>query len=216
MAKHIVKQGECIFSIAAAAGLPWERIWNDAANRTLVEKRKTPSILKPGDVVVVPKRQLKEEPGATEQRHTFRKKTQWVRLRISIWEFDEPRANEPYYILVKDRRYDGMEPTTNDEGLVECRLPAEAETAIIVLGSEDSREEIEVLLGHIDPLDSPEGIHTRLQNLGFYKGGIDTEYDDESKEALSEFLTSMGQEEPRVDDPDDKENQNVLNDVYGS
>jgi N-acetylmuramoyl-L-alanine amidase len=72
--KHIVKQGECISSIADAHGFFPDNIWNDAANTKLRGKRKDPNVLYSGDVVVIPDKQSKEESCATEKKHSFIKK----------------------------------------------------------------------------------------------------------------------------------------------
>lgn len=93
MPDYKVKQGDCISSIATRHGLFWEKVWNHPKNSRLKEQRKDPNILYAGDVVFVPEKDKKEESGATEQKHRFRKKGTPAKLRLRIME--EPVEEEP-------------------------------------------------------------------------------------------------------------------------
>jgi len=93
MPSYTVKQGDCISSIAQMHGLFWYKVWNHPKNANLNERRKDPNVLSPGDVVFVPDQEEKEESGATEQRHRFRKKGVPAKLRLRIME--EPEREEP-------------------------------------------------------------------------------------------------------------------------
>jgi LysM repeat protein len=97
MPEYKVKQGDCLSSIAERYGLFWEKVWNHPKNAKLKEKRKDPNILYPGDVVFVPDKDRKEESGATEQRHRFRKKGTPAKLRLKIMEesIEEEEAPPP-------------------------------------------------------------------------------------------------------------------------
>ena len=82
MPNYTVKQGDCISSIAQKHGLFWDKVWNHPKNANLQERRKDPNVLSPGDVVFVPDKDEKEESGATEQRHRFKRKGVPEKLRI--------------------------------------------------------------------------------------------------------------------------------------
>jgi hypothetical protein len=82
--EHKVKQGEDIYTIAADFGIHPDTIWNHSANRELKELRKHPGILNPGDRVVIPDKQPREETGATGECHVFRKKTGTVKLKMRL------------------------------------------------------------------------------------------------------------------------------------
>jgi len=85
--EHKVRQGECISSIAGKYGHFPETIWNDPANAQLKSKREDePNILYAGDVVVIPDKRLKEESGATDERHRFVKKGVPVQFRLRLME----------------------------------------------------------------------------------------------------------------------------------
>jgi hypothetical protein len=65
--EHKVKQSECIYSISDGYGFFPNTVWNDPSNAELKERRQVPGILFPGDIVVVPDKQLL--PGALNWLH---------------------------------------------------------------------------------------------------------------------------------------------------
>ena len=72
--KYIVKQSDCISSIAFKYGFFPDTIWNDSKNSKLKQDRKDPNVLLPGDEVYIRDKEEKEESCASEERHSFRKK----------------------------------------------------------------------------------------------------------------------------------------------
>ena len=215
--KHIIEEGECLISIAHKAGIPLDRITSHADNAELMVKRESPSIMLPGDEVTVPEKELKQEPVETEQRHRFRRVLEKAEIRIRIHEFGEPRANEPFHVMVGDQRYDGESETTDDDGLAICQVPPDAEEVTLVLG--ENEDEYEVQLGRIDPPDTVSGMHGRLENLGFYDAGVYTPWDEESTAGMSDFVAERdpaGAVDQDCTDPEDKDLQQKLKDEYGS
>ena len=79
-----VAAGDCISSIAIAHGFDWDTVWNHPKNAELKNRRRDPNVLRPGDVVFVPERELRHEQGATQKRHIFRMKGVPARLRMRI------------------------------------------------------------------------------------------------------------------------------------
>ncbi len=67
-----VRQGDSIASIAERFSLLPESVWNDPANAELKSRRKDPSVLMPGDEVVVRRKEMKEVSISTGNRHQFR------------------------------------------------------------------------------------------------------------------------------------------------
>jgi hypothetical protein len=79
-----VRAGDCVSSIASERGFFWETIWNHGKNAELKRKRGDPNILKEGDVVFIPARELKEESRSTEKTHRFRLKGEPAKLKIRL------------------------------------------------------------------------------------------------------------------------------------
>jgi hypothetical protein len=52
--RHVVKDGECTTSIAHDYGHFWKTLWQDSANTELSDRRVTPNVLFPQDVMMIP------------------------------------------------------------------------------------------------------------------------------------------------------------------
>jgi N-acetylmuramoyl-L-alanine amidase len=162
--EHVVRQGECISSIAKEHGHFWETIWNDGGNSELREKRKDPSVLLPGDRLVIPEKRRKEESGNTEKRHKFRRKGEPAKVRIQVLRNDEPRKNEPYIFTVDGKTESG---NTDGEGMVEMNIPPNAVRGELSVGKGDDVEVFHFQLGTVDPIETESGARGRLRCLGY-------------------------------------------------
>jgi murein L,D-transpeptidase YcbB/YkuD len=164
MTKHKVKQGECILSIAENNGFFWETLWNSSDNSDLKRKRENPNELEPGDIVVIPDKQLKEVTGGTEQKHRFRRKGVPAKLRLQVKRNDEPRANVPYQLTIDGDTKTGQ---TDSNGIIEEAIPPNAVQAELKIGDVGNEEIYTFNLGTLDPIDTDNGIKGRLRNLGY-------------------------------------------------
>lgn len=181
--KYIVKQGDCISSIAYKYGLFPESIWNDSENSKLKQDRKDPNVLMPGDEVYIRDKEEKEESCASEKKHRFKKKGVPERLRIQFMdEEDKGRANEAY---VLDIDGDLSENKTDKDGKVEIWIPPNAKEGKITF--RDSGEEYELQLGELDPVTEITGVQARLSNMGFYEGELDGKMSEELENAIRDF-----------------------------
>lgn len=162
MPEYRVKQGDCIESIAYDHGFFWETLWDHPNNAQLKNRRRDPNLLFRNDVVFIPEKRLKQESGATEQRHRFKHKGVPATLRLRLLDEGEPRANESYVLDVDGQLFSG---TTDADGILECFIPPEAKRGRLLMG--ESRDEYILHLGNVDPIEEISGVQGRLHNLGF-------------------------------------------------
>jgi Putative peptidoglycan binding domain/LysM domain len=207
MPEYKVKQGDCISSIAEKHGFSPDKIWDHPDNANLKEKRKDQNILFHGDVVFVPDKEDKEESGATEQRHRFRKKGVPAKLHLQLLEDDEPRANESYTLIIDGNLLSG---TTDADGRFEQPVPPNAKSAKLLVG--EAQDEYVLNLGHIDPVDEVAGVQARLNNLGFGSGNLNGVLGPETKAALKRFQEKY---ELSESGKPDEATQKKLLDVHG-
>lgn len=201
--QYTVKQGDCISSIAYAHGFFPDTIWNHSDNSQLKQKRKNPNLLLPGDIVVIPDKELKEVSKPTEQEHKFRKKGVPAEFRLRVLDeaapassgasqpADKPRANVPFRFYIDDTLH--KEGQTDGDGYVKCSIPPNAAQGRLVLEPGTDKETALLLnFGHLDPIEEVSGVQARLRNLGFDCGDEDGEIGPQTKEALKSFQSKNG------------------------
>ncbi len=210
MPEYTVRQGDTTTSIAHAHGFFWETIWNHPNNEELRNSRDNPNVLHPEDVIFIPERQEREESGATDQRHRFRRMGLPERLRLRLLdEDDEPRADLAYTLEVEENRFTGA---TDSEGMIEHPIPPDSGSGRLLIG-EPQEEEYALMLGHLDPIGEISGVQARLMNLNLYIGEVNGETNDETGLAIREFQRRHDLEETgEMND----ETRSRLEEVHGS
>ena len=208
MSKYVIKEGECLFSIAQRHGLFWKKIWAHPKNSELQRRRRDPNILHPGDVVFIPEKEEKQENGSTELRHRFRKKGVPAKVRLRLMRHNRPRPNESYVLEVDGTLSSG---TTDTDGMLEHSIPPNAKKGKLYVGKR--REEYVLNLGHMDPLNELIGIQKRLNNLGFHCGPANGVLGPRTTDALKTFQKKHNLPESGEADEATK---NKLTEVYGS
>jgi hypothetical protein len=197
MPVHRVQQGECLTTIAARySAESWRALHDHPDNADLKKARPNPSILLPGDAVVVPEAgEEKFVECASGKLHRFKVKQALGGLRIVLRDAEgTPFGGKKYVITVGGREIEGV---TNGEGLVEVDVPLSEEAATLRAWLYDDDDlddpdiEYELLLGHLDPSTSLSGVHGRLQNLGF-RVSPDGQPGDETKRAIQRFRDQHG------------------------
>jgi hypothetical protein len=188
---HLVKQGDCMNTIANQYGFFWYSIWDHPKNEALRRTRKDPNVLMAGDQVFIPDIRVKEGSGGAGQTHTFRMKGVPVKLRFRLSDLDgSPRVGAPYTLTVDGAKMTGV---TDEEGELAEVIPPAAKKATLKIPS--TNEEYEFDLGYMNPGDFASGVQARLKNLGYYKGEITGSMDDETRAAIRRFQRHNGQEE---------------------
>jgi len=93
--KHRIRQGDCLFNIASDRGFLWQTIWNHPENVALRSLRRDPNILKPGDLLYIPDRTVKQEPRSTDRKHVFVDQGARAVLRLRIVDYEYQTQPEP-------------------------------------------------------------------------------------------------------------------------
>lgn len=185
--KHKVKDGDCLLSIAAATGVPWQSIWGFPDNAGLRARRRQPTILAPGDIVYIPDLNTGEYNEATDNRHRFKREVVNAELRLRLLYDGKPLNNVKYRITVGDRTLEGQ---TSSDGEITETIPASAASARLRIAN---HKDVRVLkLGWLDPDDSAAGVQARLNNLGHPCGGVDGKFGKLSREGMNGFQDRHG------------------------
>ena len=195
----IVQPGECLSVIAEESGLFWETIWNHARNKQLRIGGRSPTVLKPGDVVFVPDKRRGEESCETGRRHIFRIKgiPAFFRVRILDSE-DKPRTGLPYTLDIDGSVTNGTIP---ENGVVSKEIPPKAIKATLKVRDPLEGEEVyEFHLGHLHPIGEMKGVQSRLKNLGYLEPDANGAMDDATESAIAKFQAKNGL--PATGEPD--------------
>ena len=188
---HVVKQGECIESIALEHDFFWETIWTHENNKELRQKRSSGNVLRPGDEVYIPDKRVRVFAVESGKRHVFVRKGVPSKLNIVVRVDDEPMARTPYTLVVDGQRFEG---TTDDSGRLAHPISPRSLQGKLLVGLGDDQEEIDLELGHLDPVEELSGVQARLNNLGFFCGEVDGESDPLTEQAIVDFKTRHGLE----------------------
>ncbi|HUO07346.1 MAG TPA: peptidoglycan-binding protein [Phycisphaerae bacterium] len=183
--QYTVEQGDCLSSIADEYGFLWSTIWNYGENAQLKEERKDPNALLPGDVVVIPDKQLREESRSSGAKYKFKKKG-GAKVKIRVMTGGKPRANEPYKLLVDGTWYTGK---LDKDGYLKQKIPAGAQSGLLKVGSGKQIDEFPIQLGTVDPLSTESGVAGRLRTMGYRFN------DGNMYNALKAFQKKVGLEE---------------------
>ncbi|MEZ4302729.1 MAG: peptidoglycan-binding domain-containing protein [Polyangiaceae bacterium] len=207
MPKHVVSQGEGISSIADQHGFSPATLWDHPDNAGLRETREDPDILAPGDEVSVPDKRPKDIDCQTGKRHRFRRLGVPALLRLQVFVGSEKRVNQPYRLEI-----DGVvrRGTTDDDGVLTAGVSPQARRAKLWIGPDD--HELDIRLGHVDPLSTLAGVQSRLQNLGFDCGSQPGVMDAATRAALLAFQELAGI--PATDDWQDAATRDALQKLH--
>jgi hypothetical protein len=199
---HTARAGDCIARIAFKFGFFPETVWNDPKNSELKEARGNPNMLCLGDDVYIREKEQREETCQCEQRNRFLRKGVPEHLRLRLMKNGEPLAKAEYVLDIEGQLFSGA---TNGDGWLELMsIPPDAVRGRLTVAGE---EEYEVLLGSFPPIDTDEGLVTRLQNLGYLGESEEEEWEEDEEEARELGLLDE-------DDPDEAEL--VLRDAIAS
>lgn len=188
--EYVVRQGDCISSIAAEHGFLPDTIWNHFSNAALKKQRKDPNILMRGDVVVIPDKTLRYEERPTDARHVFVRRGVPEKLQLVLLDDTGfPRPNVPYTTIIDGKLHEG---STDGEGRLVLSIPPNAKEGRLIV--REGEEEYPLDLGHLDPVTEISGVQARLSNLGLDCGSEDGELCEKTVSAIRRFQESVGLE----------------------
>jgi hypothetical protein len=97
----------------------------------------------------------------------------------------KPTTPIPYKIIIGGRAIEGE---TDAEGILREKIPPDTDRVELnILG-----RTIELLIGHLDPVDQVTGLQARLNQLGYMPGPVDGIFGPKTKAALSAFQILNG------------------------
>jgi hypothetical protein len=187
--KHTISPGDSIVRLSELYGHFSLTIWNDPANAGLRSQRSNMNVLMPGDVVTIPDLRPGEVQIRTGQRHVFLRKGIPPLLRIQLLDNGHPRALQEYVLTVDGQEFRG---TTNDQGLIEQFVSAQAAGGELVIGPD--KRTVQFQLGHMDPVSEWSGVQKRLQNLGYLAAPAENAQEAKAQAALRAFQQDQGLE----------------------
>jgi hypothetical protein len=201
---HVVKQGECLSTIARLYGFgSWRKLWDAAENARLRKRRKSPHVLYPGDEVMVPSVCVHEIIRPTDATHRLAIAVPPYHLAVMLRDFNGlPFALEPYELWVPGEATPRT-GETDDDGLVRAALPARASYVEVrcarlgmswhfALGALDPLDGGEIVTRDGEPLARPEnssisGLQARLHALGYPTGAATGHWNEQTERALLAF-----------------------------
>ncbi len=182
---HTVLAGEHLSGIAQRYGFEnFEIIWNHPDNEHLRKMRESPHVLYAGDKLAIPDGAPKVFTAATGQSHRFTVHLSQLKLRVRLLDsLGDPLAGEDCELDVAGET---RAVHTDGDGVLEAMIPSDAREATV--RAEGLTYVLEV--GHLDPIDTAEGVAARLSNLGYRYADPDliAEERDGAHFALALFL----------------------------
>jgi N-acetylmuramoyl-L-alanine amidase len=184
--EHEVQDGECIIFLADQAGHFWETLWNDPENADVKRERGSPHVLLAGDRVHIPEIESKDEPGATEAKHRFRRKGIPINFEMCVKENGKPLKGLRYVLTIEGRITEGTVP---DDGVIKAPMMPQDRTGELRVGEPPRQRKFPLSFGSLDPAFTRSGAAARLKNLGYIADDAD---DDLFQRALSRFQKDQG------------------------
>jgi N-acetylmuramoyl-L-alanine amidase len=194
MPTHIVKQGECLSSIAKKYGFAdWRTIYNHPENAGFRKKRPNPNLIYPQDEIYIPGKTPKYDSAGTGLIHVYQLGAGKTYLRIVV--------KDPTGKPISGRRYsldvagDVAQGVTGSNGLIEKKIPPDAQKGKLQLWIDESDpepDEWDLQIGSLDPVEEDTGVRARLNNLGFKAGKVDAPNEEQVKTAVVSFQQRAG------------------------
>jgi hypothetical protein len=181
MREHTVVQGEHLSRIATHHGFALATLWDHPENAKLRRLRGNPDVLLPGDVVVIPDRELKAVASSSGAHLRFVLKRAPLTLKLAFVDLQGKPIAAAHVQL---RLGDAVDLVTDGDGRIERAIEGSDERGEVAL----AQGVAELRVGHLDPIEEDTGVRARLSNLGYLIGAVeDADDGEELRLALQEF-----------------------------
>ena len=191
---HQIAAGETLLGLASEHGLgSWEDIVNAPENAAIKDTLADPGVVKTGANIFIPNKVMKQQPGATDAKHTFSTKVPTAWLRLAVKDADGTAlASSRFELIVGGKTITG---TLDATGTLEQAVPIRTTSATLKVWKADATFEVwELRIGYMDPISELTGIQARLANLGFFSGSVDGVLNDDTTAAIKAFQARVGVE----------------------
>lgn len=188
MAKHVVKPGESIATIAGRHGLQDpQALHQHPSNAQLRRRRPDPSLLFPGDEVELPELKPKSVSCATgtpaKLQATFPRKQVRIVLRDLA---GQPLSGVEYRLVVEGREFVGK---TGADGLVQAAVGARASEGTLSLNGGAPQA---IGIDDLNPMrdvsdEGVSGVQARLRNLGYLSVPVDGVLGPLTRDAIRDY-----------------------------
>ena len=188
--KHIVKSGDHLSKLAAKYGfVDYRVIWDHAANAALKAKRENPHVLNPGDEIIIPDKQEKTAPAAAKRTTTFELQNNQLLLRVRLKNFDNELLKPTDLCVLKTNRGVPSPLLPDNKGIIEEDIDPVLEKAELLAPFHPVK--LDLRIGELPTVDTPQGQRARLNNLGYFAGFSDNEI-EQFRWAVEEFKCDQG------------------------
>lgn len=177
-----VQQGDYLAKIAQQFGFTdYNTIWNDSHNAQLKQKRQSPNVLYPGDILYIPDKADKQLSKATSQSHTFVVPDSDVTLQIVLDNVDfKPLAGADYVLTLPNQTVaataDGSGLLKQDISVIQTQIGTQTQAGTLEVQNQKEGVDVEagILIAYLNPLTYPSGQMARLNNMGYFAGKQET------------------------------------------
>jgi len=161
MQPHVIRQGEFLSMLASRFGFDADEVWNDSANDELRERRSSPEMLAPGDVVYLPDAAPEPRSLSARTNNRFRGRLPTVPVEVAFHYGGEPIANTSCTV---EGLPQPLNTETDGDGVARFDAPMNSGEVWVVF--EDPAAGFRVMVGHLDPHD--EGSQPSRQQITRY------------------------------------------------
>lgn len=162
MRPHVIRQGEYLSLLATRHGFNADDVWSAPENAELRERRASPEVLAPGDILYLPD---EPPPGARlhpRAQNSYSARVPRVPVCVQLHTSDGALADAR---CVVHACTPPLDVRTDSEGTLRFEAPMNAHEVRIDVPDEELT--LRVLVGFLDPPNEDSGVLARLINLGF-------------------------------------------------